>query len=109
MAHTLLHTDWEQDTAAPRAHHLEQYIRLAPAENEAASALPEMALLAAIVMQAYVDATRSQRGNAARLIQQEAQAFFAKPGPLEWFCDVLNCDPALLRTAVQSALQQQQT
>lgn len=83
-------------------HHPARLIGLDPIAWADLSSMPERALLAAIVMEAYRDVTLPARDEAARAIQQEAWEFLATPGQLDWFCTFLDIDPARLRAAVLS-------
>lgn len=88
-----------QRTATYR-HCLARQLCLDPAVWDETPSVPELALLAAVVRQAYLDATQSPRSFRASIIFQEAWTFFTEPGQLEWFCECLNWNPALLRAAV---------
>lgn len=83
--------------------HLDCPISLESVMRDSVLDLPERALLVAILIQAYRDATSPPQNDKMRVIYREARAFFAEPGLLEWFCEFLNIDPARLRQAALSA------
>ncbi len=100
------HHPVRHDTATQR-HRRGSQVCLDPAVWGDVLPLPELALLAAIVVQAYRDVTRLPRSDTTRILQQEAWAFFAELGRLEWFCEFLDWNPTLLRAAVLSAKWQE--